>query len=170
MLKAQKSGEFKWIGRKSSGPLIVIDEGAAGSWTGKDGQDHERAKAVDHYIGFVDFGAARAIVLGDDPFDTTWVPTPSSGGGMFVRRLWSDTPEDALDAARAIAADAWTFEEKLFEVSSGAVLLFDSARPGSAPRSVVRIALPPGRYAIATADAEPNEDTCVMAHRLLPLA
>jgi hypothetical protein len=170
MFRVRKSNELKWVGGKSAGPLIVVGEHVADTWTGEFGDDHDRARAVDHYLGLLLVNDSDALVLGDDPFETTWVPLPSSGGGMFVRRLWSDTHQTALRAAHAIPPEAWSFEERPIEVDSGPLLLFDSARPGHAPRSVIRIQLPAGKYAIATADAEPDESTCVMAHRLLPIA
>ncbi len=168
MFKRHERGKNSWIGRKSDGPLIVIGESIADAWTGHHGEDLERAKAIEDYLAVVPVGESEALVLGDEPFETTWVPLPRSGGGMFVRRLWSNTPDDALRAARGIGPDEWTFAT-FMDVRADRLLLFDAARPGTETAAAIVIDLPRGKYAISTADAQPDDETCVMAHRLLPI-
>lgn len=169
MHSAKQSKSYQWIGKQGNGPLIVIPESKLESWTGREGDDLERARSSDDYLSFVEVAGGDALVLGDEPFETTWLPTPSSGGGMLVRRLWSKSASDALDAARTIDADMWSFEDGVLEIPSGRLVLFDAARPGHSPRTSIMIELEPGRYAIATGDAEPDEETCVMVHRLFPI-
>lgn len=169
MFSLNKRHRFEWVGRHGGGPLIAVPSSRLESWSGRHGDDLDRARSSDHYLSFVEVDGESALVLGDEPFDTTWLPTPASGGGMFVRRLWSNSARDAIEAAHGISVVDWSFEEGALDVTSGKLVLFDAARAGDALRSSVTIDLAPGRYAIATADAAPDEDTCIMAHRLLPI-
>lgn len=72
-----------WV-TSAGGPLILIPESACHHWGGAprtypdDEGDYGRACEVDGYVGLIDVGAAQALVLGDMPARTTFLPSTTS--------------------------------------------------------------------------------------------
>ncbi len=134
-----------------------------------DVSDFDRACAVDDYLGVAEFAGGVAVVLGDDPFPTAFLPAPMVGGGYLLRWLWGEDEEDAVEALHRIRPEDWTSEELIFDAGDGRLTLLDSLHPGSEAPQHIDIELGPGRYAIATANVQPDENLCLMVHRLIPL-
>lgn len=161
-----------WL--EGGGPFVILPRDRAASWRGlkhDDGpSDFDRACDVDDYLGLMAHDGVPTLVLGDDPFPTTYLPAPAFGGGYIVRILWGDDRDAAIEAVHSAASSAWTPEEFTFSSKSGELMLFDAAHPAeSAPKSIT-IKLGPGPYAIATANIQPDESMCLLVHRFVPLA
>ena len=111
------------------GPLIVIPEVVLPFWSGADGDetssDYDRACDVDGYIGLVPVGDTRALVLGDEPASTAFLPEH----GTFVRWCAADS-EDELLAGVPAALEAAVWEPEVHWNVPGPVVLFDAAWPG----------------------------------------
>src|SRR5689334_17973405 len=89
---------MQWV-ESAGGPLIVVPLELAQSWRGIEAvpgdpvTDYDRACDVDDYLGVLEVGPGRGLVLGDEPMRTAFVP--SADGGILVR--WGYAPsEDAV--------------------------------------------------------------------------
>lgn len=97
------------------GPLIVVPEQELAVWRGADEDDYGRACDVDGYIGLVRVGGSDALVLGDDPASTAYLPAH----GAFVRWCAADSEADVLDGVEA-ALRTVVWEEELSWTVPGA--------------------------------------------------
>jgi hypothetical protein len=138
--------------------------------------DYGRACAVADFAGLIDVGAGAAIVLGDYPAPTVWLPERNA----FLRWIAADSDDAILRHAGAVLADLDTkWEEVGAWTTTGPAVLMDAALAGSdldveeniegmAPRSAA-VALPPGRHRVQACYAEREDDgVALMIVRLLP--
>ena len=166
---------MSWLDTQG-GPFVVVPASRAASWGGLRGSpsdedsDFDRACDVDDYIGIVRFDGGDALVLGDDPFPTAFLKAPSFGGGYLIRMLWGDSEEEALAAVHDVGASEWTAEGVVFDAEDGVCTMFDAVYAGDAVPTQSRFRLPPGRYAVETADVQPDESMCLLVHRLVPIS
>ncbi|MGI5148125.1 Imm21 family immunity protein [Plantactinospora sp. CA-294935] len=73
---------YTWVS-SAGGPLLVAPQSALSLWTGVDSTDEslessgdcDRACAIDGYVGVVAIGQRQALVLGDEPAPTTYLPS-----------------------------------------------------------------------------------------------
>lgn len=146
---------FSWV-ESAGGPLLVAPRSELTHWGGStdnDGPvetwgDYGRACTVEGYIGLVAIGAQQALVLGDEPAPTTYLPTER----LFLRWAASYSESELVAAAtRAVHGQIqWDEEEDVvWEVREPAVL-FDAALPGSEiePDNHLVVELEPGSYRI----------------------
>ncbi|MFC9244466.1 Imm21 family immunity protein [Streptomyces sp. NPDC057136] len=157
---------MEWI-TTGGGPLIAVPEAVLGAWQGADDEgdedagDYGRACAVDEYAAPIDVAGTPALVLGDDPAPTTFLPQCS----LLVRRSAADSAEAALAAVdRALMEAAWA-EQPAWNVP-GPVLLFDAAYAAADLTDSLRLDLAPGRYRVESAYVEPDEHTWLVLIRL----
>ncbi|MCX4976307.1 MULTISPECIES: immunity 21 family protein [unclassified Streptomyces] len=161
MARYAEPGAVEWV-ESGGGPLIVIPEVVLPFWSGADGDetssDYDRACDVDGYIGLVPVGDTRALVLGDEPASTAFLPEH----GTFVRWCAADS-EDELLAIVPAALEAAVWEPEVHWNVPGPVVLFDAAWPGSESKRTdhLKLALEPGRYAVRATYAEPGPETWV---------
>jgi hypothetical protein len=129
-------------------------------WTGADGDelasDYDRACEVEGFIGLLPVGNTTALVLGDDPAATAYLPEH----GTFVRWCAGESERELLAGVPAALGTAAWEREVSWEVP-GTVMLFDAAWPGeeSTKTGHLRIALEPGRYAVRAAHVKPGPET-----------
>ncbi len=140
---------------------------------GESASDYARACGIDGYLGTLDVGPGRALILGDDPMQTAFVSKP--GGGVLVRWMHADDEEDLRRAVDVIPESIWKPTLHEVEVAQEGILVFDSAWPGDdlpppeggrAGFLWIHIELPPGTYLVDTADYEPDSSTRLILHRL----
>nr|WP_063818136.1 Imm21 family immunity protein [Herbidospora sakaeratensis] len=140
------------------GPLIAIPESACRHWNGgrlmnrfDDEGDYRRACDVNGYIGLIDVGPAKALVLGDDPADTTFLPASN----LFVRWIAAESPAEILDVAIQAVGSAHWDEELTWDVE-GPVILFDSVfgYDDLITEDHLLVELSPGRYTVRAAYIE----------------
>ncbi|MFE6486320.1 Imm21 family immunity protein, partial [Streptomyces sp. NPDC057757] len=90
MARIDDLGAVEWV-ESGGGPLIAIPEIVLPFWSGADGDemysDYDRACDVDGSIGLVPVGDTRALVLGDEPASTSFLPEH----GTFVRWCAADS-------------------------------------------------------------------------------
>jgi hypothetical protein len=140
-------------------------------WTGADGEetasDYDRACEVDGLVGLLPVGDSTALVLGDEPAATAFLPEH----GTLVRWVAGHS-EDALLASvpEALRTAAW--QPEVHWQVPGTVLLFDAAWPGTRSTGTdhVRLTLGPGRYAVRAAQAQPEPETWLVLVQLRPLS
>jgi hypothetical protein len=110
--------------------------------------DYGRACSVEGYIGLVTIGSQQALVLGDEPARTTYLPAER----VFLRWSAADSEEELVAAAQQALQGhiAWDPDEDLVWEIQEPVILFDSAWPGAEIEldNQLCIALDPGRYRV----------------------
>jgi frataxin-like iron-binding protein CyaY len=127
--------------------------------------DYDRACDVDDYIGLIDVGSGKAIVLGDEPLMTTWLS--SADGGLLVRWVCADNEETLLAAAHRIQMDAYEDSGVSFTVGDSPLVLLaacESSDDKLYPR--IEFEIPSGRYRILTSQCETDANTSLICHRL----
>ncbi|UGT55935.1 Imm21 family immunity protein [Nocardia asteroides] len=165
-----------WV-ESAGGPLIIAPESELGHWGGvfdTDGPveawgDYGRACSVEGYIGLVAIGSHQALVLGDTPARTTYLPT----GRAFLRWSAGGSEEELVAAAlRALQEQiAWDPDEDLVWEVREPVVLFDSAWPGAEiePDNQLHIALDPGHYRVRATHIKDPDNRMILV-RLQPTA
>jgi hypothetical protein len=159
MVRHAEPDVVEWV-EPGGGPLVVVPEAVLAFWTGADGgeaaSDHDRACDVDGHVGLLPVGDATALVLGDEPAATAFLPGP----GAFVRRRAAHAEAELLDSVPA-ALDAAEWEPEVSWEVPGPVVLFDAAWPGDglARTGHVRVDLAPGRCAVRAAHVRPGPET-----------
>ncbi|MFJ4541506.1 immunity 21 family protein [Streptomyces tibetensis] len=171
MVRYAEPGAVEWV-ESGGGPLIAVPETVLPFWAGADGEetasDYDRACEVDGHVGLLPVGDCTALVLGDEPAATAYLPDH----GMFVRWCAGDSEHELLASVpRATAMAEWG-PETTWKVP-GPVRLFDAAWPGTglADTDQVRVALEPGTYTVRTARVQPGPETwldLVRLHRRTP--
>lgn len=158
-------GAVEWV-ESGGGPLIVVPESVLSAWAGGDGDDYDRACAVDGYAGLVSVGQSHALVLGDEPASTAFLPDR----GAFVRWGAADSEHELLGSIDAALGTA-VWEETLVWNVPGPMALFDSAWPGDEmePENHVRLETAAGRYLVRAAQVMPVPETTFCLVQLVPL-
>lgn len=136
------------------GPLILIPQSACQYWNGigrnypEDKGDYGRACAVDDFIGLIDVGPARALVLGDDPARTTYLPDH----GLLLREIAGDYDDDEVrEAAVRLLPDVSWRSRLSWEITEPLVLfdsVYDYAHVIAAGEEQIHVDLAPGRYIV----------------------
>ncbi|MFI1767964.1 immunity 21 family protein [Streptomyces sp. NPDC020800] len=170
MARYADPGALEWV-ESGGGPLIAVPETVLPFWAGADSEeldtDYDRACEVDGYVGLLPVGDSAALVLGDEPASTSYLPAH----GTFVRWSAADSEDDLLAQVPA-ALDAAVWEPEIRWDVPGPVVLFDSARPGAAAEHEehLRVPLAPGPYAVRAAYTRPGPETWVGLVQLRRLA
>ncbi|MFJ5997593.1 immunity 21 family protein [Streptomyces sp. NPDC092370] len=159
MVRYARPGAVEWV-ESGGGPLIAVPETVLPFWAGADGEetasDYDRACEVDGHVGLLPVGDCTALVLGDEPASTAYLPDH----GMFVRWCAGNSEDELLASVPPATATAEWGPETTWKVP-GPVRLFDAAWPGTglAGTDQVRVALEPGRYAVRAARVQPGPET-----------
>lgn len=180
-----------WVGT-DGGPLIAIPAEIASHWRGGEGvnfppqdldrwwenldlsgSDYGRACGINDYLGTLEVGPGRALILNDEPMPTAFLP--NAGGGIVVRWMYAEDEGAVRRVVRSIPESIWEPTPHTIVVAREGVLVFDSAYPGDdlptspgeeATAPWLRLGLPPGPYHVDTADYSPDESTRLILHRL----
>ncbi|MGW1539197.1 Imm21 family immunity protein [Streptomyces sp. NPDC002309] len=132
--------DLTWV-ESMGGPLIVVPVSVLHQWSGctEDGiivggtdqpDDYDRACAVEECVEVISLGdaeSATALVLGDEPATTCYLPEQRA----FVRWLGANSEAELVAAAGAVLSDEATLWEEcgVWETDGPAVLM-DSAEAG----------------------------------------
>jgi hypothetical protein len=166
------------------GPLILLAREHLHAWEGADfptdgrmveayirwnpvgpATDYDRACDLDDYAGLIDVGCGKALVLGDEPLMTTWLPLED--GGLLVRWVYADDEEVVIAAARRVPNDAYLDTGLTLSVGQSSLVLFaasESGRDKIYPR--IEFQLPSGSYRILTGEYAEDARTAIICHRL----
>ncbi|MEU6279190.1 immunity 21 family protein [Streptomyces sp. NPDC047028] len=161
MVRHADPGAQEWV-ESGGGPLIAIPETVLPFWVGADSAepatDYDRACEVDGYVGLLPVGDSAALVFGDEPAATTYLPER----GTFVRWCAAESEAELLAGVPA-ALDTAVWQPEVRWQVPGPVLLFDSAWPGGAADRTghLRVPLRPGPYAVRAGYAQPGPETWV---------
>lgn len=158
-----------WIVGQGPGPLVLVRKALLDFWCGVDapaGQrsDYGRACGVSE-IGCLDMKGGTALVLGDEPLRTTWLPKPQ--GGMFVRWIAGDDETSALAALETGADATWTPTGCSFTTAGGEHVLFPAAETGAnAATECLKLELREGDYDVLCAVLD-GGSASVLVYRLI---
>ncbi|MGI8882844.1 MAG: Imm21 family immunity protein, partial [Pyrinomonadaceae bacterium] len=94
--------KFTWVSG-DGGPLILMEQKYLTTWEGSDEPsngrvieansqwvldvitDYDRACSIEDYLGLINVGEGKAIVLGGDEMATTWFPLSENSEGILIR-------------------------------------------------------------------------------------
>jgi hypothetical protein len=127
--------------------------------------DYDRACDVEDWLGLINVGEGKAIVLGGDETATTWLDLIESQEGMLIRWIYADSDEDIINRAKTLHNEPGKEEVFEFKVGNSDLILFPAAESGSykvSPR--MKFNLSNGTYKISTIEYE-DEQTSVVCHR-----
>jgi hypothetical protein len=157
----------EWGGSDAPPPDRVIK--AAFRWNpGGPATDYDRACDVATsagHAGVIDVADGEGLVLGEEPADTTWLPT--EWGGLLVRWVYAPGQEQAARSLDALPADLEWEPAGALRVADSPLELFDSAEPGLTPGRRLRIELPAGTYTISHAAYAPDQESLFHVVRLV---
>ena len=173
-----------WL-NSGGGPLILVAKDDLENWAGVAGSgtqsrtahappaptDYDRACAVHGYSGLIQVGKGHALVLGDEPLQTTWLFSKKLAGEVLVRWRFAESEEEVLRFLQEVPEELFLPTGLTFRPHSSPLFLFDAAIPG---RSVtledhVELAISPNSYRVETALYEPNKTLGLVLHRLIPV-
>ncbi len=175
--------KMEWID-SNGGPLIAMPHSLIRHWDGSSepragrvveaesrwndpdaaATDYDRACDVSEYVEAIRVGDGQALVFGDEPMSTCFVP--EAGGGCFVRWCCAPSADAVAALLSSLPSTGFEVEVSAFTISRGSLLLFDSAYSGEEMDGEVGIDLPSGDYDVATRTWEPDEETSLVLHRL----
>ncbi|WP_055643923.1 Imm21 family immunity protein [Streptomyces venezuelae] len=175
-----------WVS-SMGGPLVVVPVTVLREWggctdegiivgEGDEPDDYDRACGVDELAGVIDVGSGggRALVLGDEPAMTMYLPERRA----FVRWIGAYSEEELVAEAEAVLdAPGIPWEECGVWETDGAAVLMDSAEAGAdlgvpypggtrMPEQA-DVLVPAGRWRIGAHQAS-GESASVGVVRLLP--
>jgi hypothetical protein len=163
--------ELTWI-ESAGGPLILLEEHLLSHWHGIQTDDYDRACGIDDYLGLLDVGSGRALVLGEEPMPTAWQPLSAPAEGMFVRWQYADDNESVVEAIADLSKASWEVTGIVYDLTGSSLLLFDATCPGEDPDCnrtgcKLNIVLKEKRYLIETANYTPDDNTALILHRFV---
>ena len=153
-----------WL-TSAGGPLILLEKEFLSNWKGVFSNDYNRACAISDYIGLINVGQGKGLIIGDEPFPTLWLPQ-NKQEGLLVCWNYAENEEEVLKFCQKIPEKIWKATNLNLEVLKGPLILFDSAASGNDLLDSLSIGLIPGAYQIKTAIYEPNPLTSLIIHKI----
>jgi len=178
------SDQLQWV-ESAGGPLLLLPQDLLGFWEGVNtppnfrnvsaefrwnetgiATDSDRACDVNDYVGLIDVGPGKGLVLGDEPLATTWISSPSGNGGILVRCRFSESDEEIQEVLNSqLNAKSWV-EGPVLTLDGSPLVLFDAAASGTRIESRLVAHLPKGTYRVGTLDYTPHAEVSLLLHRL----
>ena len=178
--------EFNWI-ESAGGPLILLPLSDLSLWEGSrppsagrtveanfrwndesdPATDYDRACDIKDLLGIVQVGQVEALVLGDEPLPTAWLPYKGRPGGVAVRWRYADNEQSVASRLAEILAHEAAEPAVTLHVPSSTLLMFDSAVAGADLETAegLLIELQPATYRVSSAEFNPDERTSLLLHR-----
>lgn len=155
------SAALTWVGTLG-GPHILVPQSVCPHWKGappdypdQEG-DYGRACSVQGYIGLIDVDSAQALVFGDEPGATAFLPERNA----LVRWIGADSEDDMVEAAiEVIETESVPDDEELTWTVDERLVLFDAVHGYEyiAEEDHLLIDLAPSPYTVRAAYVEhPN--------------
>lgn len=139
-----------WV-TSAGGPLILVAESDCPKWGGAprnypdDEGDYGRACEVEGYIGLINVGDSQALVLGDMPARTTFLPQLN----VLVREIAGDDEAELPDLVAGLLPNVDWEPGPIWNVTEP-VILFDSVYDSTEIENEehLRVELATGEYVI----------------------
>ena len=87
---------------------------------------------------------------------------------MIVRWVYAETEMAVIQALTKLCNRNWQRTAVVFEVTTGKLLLFDSAAPGDDVDTFISVQIPRGNYVAETLHYNVNADVSIVLHRFMP--
>lgn len=175
---------FEWI-TSEGGPLLLLPEKYLDAWEGTDepsngrvveaqfrrdpdisATDYDRACDVEDFLGVIDVGEGQGVIFGDEPLMTTWLPSTTEDGGMFVRWVEAESEADLIEFATSFSQTDFHDTSVSITVDDSDLILFAAYEAGRDNFEVrLRIGLANGHYKFSTLYVS-DRLTTVLCHRL----
>lgn len=173
--------QFTWVSG-DGGPLILMEEKYLANWKGCEepsngrvveansrwglevATDYDLACDVEEYLGLINVGEGKALILGGDEMATTWFPLSENQEGILIRWGYGNSESEVIDFAKLLAGEFEENENIKFSVENSELVLFVAAESGNDkvyPR--LKFNLLSGVYKISTIERE-DEQTSVICH------
>lgn len=161
-----------WI-ESSGGPLILIEKIYLKEWGGVDcssdsnySSDYDRACDTDEYAEVISIPSGQAVVFGDEPNRTT-VVTKSGSEAIIIRWRWAPNEAEILKYLGEMEQSDFDLVKALhLRLRGEEVVVFDSSFKGAEASKFLNIRLRSGEFVLETAMFEPDNETCLLLHRL----
>jgi hypothetical protein len=172
-----------WVS-SDGGPLLLVAEEYLLAWEGCENPsagrkveaqfrwnldgvatDYDRACDVHDWVGLIEVGQGKGLVLGDEPLTTTWFPL--ADGGLLVRWVCADSEEELIAAARKIPDSAYVDSGLCLQVRNSPLVLLQASESWDDQfYSRLEIQLMAGDYSISTSEYDADGMTSLICHRL----
>ena len=177
---------LQWV-QSNGGPLLLVTEFLQPSWAGVEAPDPPRLiqatfrfqqsgeptdydRACDaggDYLGIVSVATGQALVLGDVPLQTAWVPEDNGPGGWLVRWEFAESEAEVERTLVKAQVPEWS-PGPVFHTVPGNHCLFDAAIPGRDVSDdeglIIHLAAP--AYRVSTGFLRPDPETSLIVHWL----
>jgi immunity protein 21 of polymorphic toxin system len=176
------NGQIHWV-QSAGGPLLLLTRSLVPEWGGfrratkqtdaafrwrggGPATDYDRACEVADYTGLIPVGTGDALVLGDEPLLTCWLP--AADGGLLVRWCFADDEQSVLRHLQGLDGVQFAPTPHILQVAERQHCLFDSAVPGVDlnPEDALPVELDVGSYEVGTVRFQPDASTELLIHRL----
>lgn len=113
-----------WI-ESTGGPLLLLEGALLPQWHGSFGNsdavtDYDRACQIEDYVGTVEVGGGFGLVLGEEPFPTTWWRSDHQARSFLVRWVCAENEAEAHGALSSLPFDiAWQSTDIQLEIHEG---------------------------------------------------
>ncbi len=108
--------------------------------------DYDRACDVPAPAGVIDVNGQHALVMGDAPLATTWIPR--SAGGVLVRGTSGDSRDPSMPSRQTLDFIDWQPLDVTITSRESSWMLFDAAFPGWELDFSCALSLHPGTYSV----------------------
>ncbi len=162
----------KWI-ESDGGPLILLEKSSSNLWSGHSQTDrslnitdYDRACQIEDYLGLLDVGNSKALVLNDEPLSTAYWKI-NSEIIVLVRWVYAREESEIPDIlTQAPEIDTWENTGIKITFSTEALILFDSAYKIDEVKNALFFQLSKGEYTLKTLLFEPNNEVSLILHSL----
>ena len=164
---------LRWI-ISAGGPLILMESSLLLSWKGVFGSrgeesqtsDYDRACAVDDYVGLIPVDEDFALVFGQEPMDTSWLPL-SDTQGLIIRWVWANSEKQVEEVFEKFSLEQnWLDTGLKIEFKTENLILFDSASKGDSIKDFLQLNIGQGVYKVQTLFYVPNEEISLILHKV----
>ena len=173
--------KFTWVSG-DGGPLVLMEQKYLANWEGSDAPsngrvveansrwgleiatDYDLACDVEDYLGLINVGEGKALVLGDGEWATTWVSLFENEEGILIRWVYGNSDSEVINFAKTALDKIKKDEDVEFAVEDSGLILFVAAESGNDkiyPK--LEFSLSNGHYNISTIERE-DEQTSVICH------
>ncbi len=157
---------MKWLSSEG-GPLILIGKKSLSYWQGVDNDDYDRACSVEDYAGIITVASSQALVLGDEPCQTT-IYESEDLGVLVVRWQWAESESSVQSIVEQLTNEDFKDpeEEIEYKVDDNSLLLFDSVLSGNEAKGLC-VTLSGSSYLVSTICHTPNDETSLILHKFM---
>lgn len=172
MAPTANSKSLSWI-ESTGGPLLLLERELLPYWhgileNGVTGTDYDRACRIADYVGAIEVGPGVGLILGEEPFSTTWWQSEDLLNSFLVRWVCAEDEAKVRAVLSSLSSgNQWQPTDVRILVDSE-LILFDSSCPGTDIDDYLTIKIAAGRYTVETLYYSPNDELSLILHRFVP--